>query len=692
MNFITHFITEHKRPIVITFIVITAICALLSTTVNVNKNMQDYLPDDVESTVALQIMEEEFDGNMQNSSVMIPDISIAESLAYKDQMKEIEGVLSVLWLDDAVNIKEPLEIADRDTIETYYKDGAALFSVTIEEGYETTVIDKIRELSGGNAAVVGEAAETATNNEAAGSESAVAMMILVPVILLILVLTTTSWIEPVLYLGTIGVAVLINMGLNAFVGTISSITQIVTPIMQLAVSLDYAIFLLHSFERYRKDTDDVNLAMRQALKSSFASIAASAATTLFGFLALVFMKFRIGSDLGWNLAKAILLSYLSVMVFLPTLTLYLYKIIDKTRHRRLLPDFHTIGKYLMKVRMPALVLILILVLPCFLAQKNTNFFYGLGQKDVSTALGADTVKIDNVFGTSNAMVILVPRGDTAKEAMLCQELTKVPNVKSVISYVSIIGTAIPTEYLEESIVSNFYSENYARIILYTSTENEGDEAFNTVKAVRAKTAEYYDISYSCGQSTNMYDMKTVVSKDNKVTNAIALAAIGIVLLITFKSVSLPLLLMFVIETAIWINLSIPYFTGTSLSYIGYLIMNTVQLGATIDYAILVSGSYMQDRKKMSKTAAIKATLGSNFLSVLTSAATLSTAGFGLYLSSSNNTVSGLGMLLARGTILSFTMVVCVLPAILLIFDKVIMKTTYRAEFYHIKDEGRVKQI
>ena len=691
MNFITRFITEHKKPILITFIVIAVICALLSTTVKVNKNMLDYLPDDAESTVALNIMDDEFGGTMPNTSVMITKVNITEALDYKEQMKEIEGVLAVTWLDDAVNMKEPLEIADTETVKSYYKDEAALYSVTIEEGYESSAINAIRELTGGNAAIIGQAAETATDNEAASSETSGAMMILIPVIILILILTTTSWVEPILYLGTIGVAVLINMGLNAFVGTISSMTQIVTPILQLAVSLDYAIFLLHSFERYRKETEDVNMAMRQALKSSFASIAASAATTLFGFLALVFMNFKIGADLGWNLAKAICLSYISVMVFLPALTLYLYKIMDKTRHRRLVPDFHTIGKYLIKIRMPAFALILIIVIPCFLAQKNTNFIYGLGQKDISTSLGADTVKIDEVFGTSNAMVILVPRGDTAKEAILCKELKKIEHVKSVISYVSLVGTTIPTQYLKDSIVSNFYSEYYARIILYTDTENEGKEAFATVKAVREKTAEYYDTSYSCGQSANMYDMKTVVSKDNKVTHAIALLAIAIVLIITFKSLSLPVLLMFVIETAIWINLSIPYFTGNSLSYIGYLIMNTVQLGATIDYAILMTGSYMQDRKEMNKKDAMKATLGSNFLSVLTSAATLTTAGIGLYLSSTNNTVSGLGMLLARGTILSFTMVVCVLPAIILVFDKIIMKTTYHAGFSDAKDEGSRKK-
>lgn len=690
MNYIARFITEHKKPVVVTFLITAVICTILSFMVTVNQNMLDYLPKDAESTIAIKIMEDEFGGSISNASVMVSDVSIAEASEYKKQIKELEGVTDVMWLDDVINIKEPLEMADIDTVESYYKDGAALFSVTIENDYETSAVKAIRELIGDHNSLSGDAVDTAASNETGNSEGSGAMMILFPLIVLILYLTTTSWIEPILYIATIGIAAMINMGLTAFAGTISSFAQTVTPILQLAVSLDYMIFLMHSFEKHHQTTSDVKIAMQQAIKTSFPAIAASAATTLFGFLALIFMKFRIGADLGLNLAKAVLISYMSVMVFLPALTLCCYKLIEKTRHKKIIPEFNGIGKILLKTRIPALMLVMLIVVPCYLAQNRTNFIYGTGEVDTSTRIGSDKFKIEEMFGTSNAMVVLVPKGDIVKEEALCSDLEKIDHINSVIAYVTTVGASIPSEYLDENITSNFYSENYTRIILYMDTENEGEEAFATVKAVRNKTAEYYDTSYSCGQSANLYDMKNIISKDNSVVNYIALGAIALVLFVTFKSALLPVLLLFVIESAIWINLSVPYFQGVSLVYIGYLVINTVQLGATIDYAILMTESYMRNRKIMDKKAAMKETLGKNFMSILTSALILASAGFGLYFTSTNSAVTALGLLLARGTILSFMLVACLLPALVLIFDNAIRKTTIHAEFYEDNSDSNIE--
>jgi predicted RND superfamily exporter protein len=472
-----------------------------------------------------------------------------------------------------------------------------------------------------------------------------------------------------------------NMGLNVFSGEVSFITQAVSPILQLAVSLDYAIFLLHTFEKRRQETNDAHVAMQQAMKAAFPAVAASAATTLFGFMALIFMEFRIGADLGINLAKGIILSFLTVMLFLPALTLCSYKLLDKTRHKKLIPDFNGIGKFLLKIRIPALFLVLLLVVPCFLAQSNTNFSYGTGTPDISSKLGMDTTKIEVLFGKSTAIVIFVPKGETSNEIALCNDLEAMEHVTSIISFTSLVGRSIPTEYLDKNITESFYSDNYARIIVNTDTTEEGDEAFDVVRGVRQKTGEYYETSYSCGESANLYDMKNVVQKDNTVTNLIAILAIAITIIIAFKSAFLPAILLLVIESAIWVNLSVPYFIGDSLVYLGYLVINTVQLGATIDYAILMTESYMKYRKEMPKKEAMIKTLHENFMSILTSALILTGAGFALYWTSTEMMITVLGLLLGRGTALSFTMVVTVLPALFLLFDKVVNKTTLRSEFY-----------
>lgn len=681
MHTIAKLITGHRKIIMVVFGILSLLGVVLMTQVDVNYDMLDYLPADAESTIALEVMWEEFEGNVPNVRAMIRDVDLVEALQIKEDILQIEGVTDVMWLDDVVDIKAPIEMADTETVEAYYKDRAALFSVTVENGMEARAIDALYDLLGDGSAIAGDAASTAFSQNMAASESLGAMAILIPLVIVILLLTSSAWAEPVLFLLTIGGSVLINLGTNIFLGEISYITQAISPILQMAVSLDYAIFLLHSFEEHRMRTSDMEVAMQKAIQESFPAIAASAATTLFGFLALMFMQFRIGPDLGLNLVKGVILSYLSVMVFLPAVTLTCHKWLDKTRHKKILPSFEKAGKFLLKIRIPGLVMVLLVLIPCFLAQQRTNFIYGIGEPDPSTRLGQDTAAVEEVFGKSTTLVLMVPKGDVARELALCNDLKKVDHITNVMSYTTTVGSTIPPDYLDESITGNFYSENLARIILTSSNPQEGEEAFATVEAVRETVGAYYDTYYSCGQSANLYDMKTVVSSDTGLVNIIAVIAIILVLLCTFKSLSIPIILVFVIETAIWINLSIPYFAGNSLSYIGYLVINTVQLGATIDYAILLTESYMRNRQTHVKRAAMEKTIGNNFVSIATSALILASAGLCLALTSSNSIVTEMGVLLGRGTIFSILLVCAVLPCLLLIFDPVIEKTTLRPKFY-----------
>lgn len=679
MDGLTRGITRHKKLVIAIFLVATVISAVLILGVSVNYDLTDYLPEDSESTIALDLMYEELGSGVPNTRVMVRNLTLTGAVEMKEKIAQAPGVTGVMWLDDTQDMSTPIELMDSATVEQYWHDGTALYQVTIEEGRESEAVAALYEMLGSDVAISGNSANTASMQNLVVSEVVGAASILIPIIIIILLLTTTSWISPVLFLLTIGVAVLINMGTNVVFGEISFVTQSVSPILQLAVSLDYAIFLLNSFGRHRQEVDSSETAMRLAIKESFSSIAASAATTLFGFMALMFMRFGIGSDLGLNLMKGIVLSYVSVMVFLPALALASVKLLDKTSHRPIIHTGKRLGRALVKVRIPALILVLIAVIPCYLAQTRADFLYGNGTPDTRTDYGRDTVAINEEFGESNALVLLVPRGDPGAEAKMAEELAGIDHVTSVLSYAGTVG-AVPEGFLDESIVSQFYSDGYARIIMYTDTSEEGDEAFAVVEQVRATADKYYSESWLCGQSANLYDMRDVVTADSTLVNWIAIGFIFLTLLVTFKSATLPFILLFVIEAAIWINLSVPYFADQPLVYIGYLVINTVQLGATIDYAILMTNGYTANRRTMGKREAVVATLNTNFESVLTSGVILTAAGLCLGFVSSLQVVAELGILLARGTVLSMAMVVLALPALLMLFDPLTARLTWKAGF------------
>lgn len=680
-------IIKHKRLVLIIFFVLVAIGALLATRVSINYDMVDYLPKDAQSTIAISIMEEEFAGDTPNARVMLTNVTIQEALAYKEKLSDIPGVSSISWLDDVLGkemlMTTPPEVLDVSITNNYYKDGNALLGVSIESGQESAVVNAIYDLLGEMGAVGGDAANSAAFQSMAESEVLAAMAFVIPIILIILILSTTSWLEPLLFLFTIGVAVTINMGTTAFFGEISYITQTVTPILQLAVSMDYAIFLLHSFNEYRT-TYETKEAMGLAMKRALPTVAASAATTVIGFLALLFMRFGIGSDLGIHLAKGVVLSFLSVMIFLPALTLVSYKLLDKTKHKSLIPSFRKTSKGLLKIRIPFLILALVVVIPSFIAQSSTPFIYGTGGAAKGSRVEKDTISIEKTFGKENLLALLVPKENSGKETELCDELASIPHITSVVSFVTAVGAEIPPQYIPQEVHDQFYSKNYARIILYTAMPEEGAQAFDTVQLVMDVTERHCDTYYLTGQSAALFDMKSVVETDTSIVNLVAIIGIFIVIMLTFRSLTIPILLVFTIETAIWINLSFAYFTDNTLSFIGYLIISTVQLGATVDYAILLTNHYLADRKNMSKKEAMLKTLTDNLAAILVSAGILAVAGFTLAATSGNPIVSELGTLLGRGTVLSFVMVVCVLPALLIIFDKVIEKTTLKSGFHITK--------
>jgi predicted RND superfamily exporter protein len=428
--------------------------------------------------------------------------------------------------------------------------------------------------------------------------------------------------------------------------------------------------------------------MQHAIKTSFSTVAASGATTLFGFLALVFMEFLIGADLGINLAKGIIFSFISAMVFLPAVTLGAFKLIDRTKHRELLPSTKNIYRVISKLSVPITIVVLLAIVPSFLGQSKTDFLYGAESAGGGTRIQYDAEKIDAEFGKSNIFVLMVPKGDVASEETLSKKLEALDHIKSVVSYANTVGTQIPSEVLGASVTDQFYSENYARVIVYTDTASEGEVSFATVEAVQNTAQEVYgEEVLTLGRTVNLFDMKFIVEQDNLRVNLIAIISIFLVLLITFRSGALPFLLLLTIESAIWINLAVPYFTGTSINYIGYLVLNTVQLGATVDYAILLTNTHLRNRKTMPKREAIGAALGSTFKSIIVSALTLSIAGFALFNTSTNPIVCDIGLMLGRGTLLSFGLVIFFLPVLLMLFDPLIGKFTWKSNFFRSDSEN-----
>ena len=681
-------IVNHKKTVIVAFVMAMIVSAVCSTMVNVNYDINDYLPDGTASTVALDTMNEEYDMSIPNARVMVSNLTVAQALEMKQKLSEIEGVEDVTWLDDVVDTDIPLETSDKDTVENYYKDNKALFTVTINEHTRIETVNAIRNLIGDDNSMAGAAINTAIAAQATNKEVKNIIFLVIPICLAVLFLTSSSWIEPILLLGSIGVAILLNKGSNLMFGTISFVTNAAGGVLQLAVSMDYSIFLLHRFQEMREEGQAPKEAMINALCKSTGSILSSGLTTVIGFAALILMRFKIGPDMGLAMAKAIFLSLITVFVLFPVVLLYCYPLIDKTKHKSFLPDFGKFGQFVTKLMVPAVLVFVLFIIPCNLGQKENFFSYGSSQIfSTDTQIGRDTKIIEDTFGKSNNLVLMVPKGDLEKETELSKKLHDMPEVTSILSYVDNAGAEVPMDYVDNETLSKLISDNYSRLVLTVDADFEGEKTFNLIEEIRSLAKSYYGDKYLlAGESASTYDLMDTITKDNDRVNLIAIGAVFVVLLLSMKSITIPVILVLAIETAIWINLSVPYFTNDFVFYIAYLIISSVQLGATVDYAILLTSRYMEVRETASKKKTIVETLRSTTVSIMTSASILTIAGLLLWKISTHGILSQLGHLLARGTALSTLIVLFVIPGMLYIFDGLIQKTTVGVKFFNKKEK------
>ena len=674
------FFLKHPVRVILVFALAAIISGVCSLGVSTNYDFSDYLPDNAQSTQGLKVFRAEFGQNLPNTRILYNDVTLPEALSVKQSLEKIPGVLDVIWLDDIYDITIPLEMDNQSVVADYYRNQNALYTVTISKDTQLETVQAIRQLLGDRGAISGSLVETADAMSSSAGEVPEIMMFAVPLVLLVLLLTTSSWIEPLLFLITIGIAIVLNLGTNLIFGQVSFVTATSAAILQFAVSMDYSIFLLHRFAEYRHDGLETRPAMVLAVKNAFSTISASAMTTIVGFWVLVFMKFKIGPDMGWVLAKGIAFSLITVMVFLPALVILSENWIEKTKHKPIVRDVDKFARTLVKGQIVVLVLVVLVAVPAYLAQGKASFIFGASEFFSSdTKVGQDKAMIEDRFGKYNQMVLLVPKGKMSSEEALSEDLTKMTYVTSVVSYANAVGKEIPTNLLTEAQSEQFFSKNYSRIVVISNLDVEGAAVFALIDQIRSTAQKYYGDTYQLlGESVSTYDMKVIISKDNKVVTWLAILGIGLLILITFRNLLLPVIMVLVIESAIWINLSVPYFMETKLVYIAYLILSSIQLGATVDYAILYSDRYMGFRQTLGKKEAIIHTTQATMTSIITSASILGIAGFCMGLVSSNFAISQIGILIGRGALLSAGAVLFALPALLHIFDGPIKKLNFKS--------------
>lgn len=696
---VIHFIVYEGKKIEKGFLLLLFICAICYPFVGVNYDLSKYLPDFAPSKQALDVMEDEF-GYPGMARIMLKDVSLYEAKNIRDSISKVDGVDMVMGVDSAADIymAQPF-VMETDDLDDFYKDGNALIDIVFEDGDsdKTThkALDKIYEIVGDKGYFAGTAVSNKSRQETIVKEIAMAMTIAIIIIFAILTITTTSWFEPVLFIVVMGVAIVINMGSNIIFGSISFFTFATAAILQLAVSMDYSIFLLHMFTANKEAGMEIHTALEKAIKDSSSSILASGATTIVGFLAIALMKFTVGKDVGFVLTKGIVVSLATVLLLMPTLILRYNARIEKYAHRSFMPSFDNLGNRMYKIRKIIIVLSLFVTLPTYVAQGMNTFLYG------DDALGAgpgtqvyeDSKVIDSVFGRSNMVIGIVPNGSTVLEKKLTDDIEEFEFINYAKSLSGELPVGIPQDFLPGSIVDKMRTDKYARILISMDTVQESDFAFECSQKLEAKIREYYpENSYIVGMTPTTIDIKNILTKDYSFVSILSMIGVAIVVAVTFKSALVPVVVIIPIEVAIYLNMSIPYIIGDTMLYIGYIIVSCLQLGATIDYSILLTNHYIEARNSLDPEHSAKAAISRSALSVLTSGSILTVVGYGLFFSSTIQGISQIGRLVGRGALFSMVLVLSLLPALLAMFDGPIerqqKKSTERRARMRLKKESK----
>ena len=645
--------------------------------VNVNYDLTEYLPASARSCIGLDLMEDEF-GYPGTARLMIKDVSLYEAKQYKDKLEAVDGVDQILWCDSTVNIYSGEDFIRQEDIKDYYKDGCAVMDITFDQGdtakKTSQAIDEMKAITGDKGYYVGMAVQNKSLTENVESEMNLILTVAVIMIFAVLCISTAAWSEPFLFLLVMGVAILLNRGTNIFIGTVSFLTNNVAMVLQLATSMDYSIFLLDAFSREKQKGLSEEQAMINAIDAAINSIFASSLTTVVGFLALVSMKFTIGFDMGLVLAKGIVFSLITVLFFMPAMILKFSKWNDKTRHRPFLPSFRKFSEWVYRVRYASLIIMLILAPPAYVAQGMNDFLYGNSAVGASegTQVYRDDQVISQEFGRSNMMLAMYPNTSAVTEKAMSDEIEDLPYVKSVTSMSNTLPEGIPEEFLPYSITSELHTEDYCRMLIYIRTKTESEQAFKGADEIRDILERYYpENSYLVGETPSTQDIKTTITADNSRVNILSMLGVFLVVMFSFRSFAIPMIVMVPIEAAIFLNMAMPYLAGDTMVFMGYIIVSSIQLGATVDYSILLTNNYVSCRKSLEKKEACIQALMLSCPSIFTSGTIIILAGYIIHFISTTAAIGDLGHLIGRGALFSVILVLTVLPALLVLFDRII---------------------
>lgn len=681
-------VLRHRRVVIGVFVALTVICACLIPQVKIDANMSDYLPPTAKSSQDLDAMKRIYGNDIANARVYVTGIGLPQAKVLDRRLKGEKDVISVTWLGDEVDVDQPLETQDADTIADWYDGKGYLFQAVLKSGVKQSQIDHIRAIAKAmpgarKVAIDGSAADDAANMATINTDMGKIMTIAVIVVLVVVALNTTSYLHPIVMLLTIGVAIVLNMGTNVFRGTISSITQLVASVLQLAVSMDYSIVLLTNFGRAQQKTDDQFEAMVAAMTKSFPVILSSAAVTFFGFLSLGAMQFLIGADMGIALAKGIVCSFFSITLLMPCILYNMRGLVEKTMHRPFFRGFHRMAKVCHAGAVPALVIAAVLAVPALLASQSVSFTYGSAANMSPTSqVKLDGDVIDKAFGKSQTWAIMVPAEHWGDENALVEDLQKLPTTKSVLSYSTIASSALPRQLADKSQIKQLFSGGYSRIVLTSRIPDESRQAFDLVKRVRGLCRARYGNRYRLvGNAVSYADIKAVTSVDSTTVKLASILAIGAVLLVMFRSVSIPVILILAIEVSIWMNEAVPYLMGQTINFVAFLVIDAVQLGAAVDYAIIFTEEYLARRRRMPKADASIQSIEKTAQPIMTSSSILILACLGIYLSVSSPMIQQVGMLIARGALISVILIFFVLPLLFTLLDGLVHVTSYKIGFY-----------
>lgn len=651
--------------------------------VRINYDMLDYLPSDMDTVIGQNKLMEEF-GKGAFSFIIVEDMPEKDVAKLTEKIKAVDHVETVLWYNSIADMSIPMEIIPEELYSEFNRENSTMMAVFFDSATSAddtmNAIREIRSIAGKQCFVSGMSALVTDLKDLCEKEEPIYVGIAVVLALLAMMLFLDGWLVPFVFLASIGIMVVINLGTNYFLGEISYITKALSAVLQLAVTMDYSIFLWHSYNEQRERFDDNKEAMAHAINETLTSVIGSSVTTVAGFAALCFMSFTLGRDLGIVMAKGVVLGVLGCVTVLPAMVLLLDKPLQRTKHKSIIPDMNKVASGVTKKFPIFLCVFALLIAPAFYGYKKSNseVYYDMGQclpEDMEYVIANS--KLSEDFNIASTHMVLVDSSIPGKSIRsMIKEMEKVDGVKYVLGLESVVGSAVPEEIIPESILSILKSDKWELLLINSEYKVASDAVNDQITELNGIIKKYDPSAMLIGEAPCMKDMIETTDRDFRVVNAVSIVAIFLIIAIVEKSISLPFVLISVIELAIFINLGIPHYAGQSLLFIAPICISTIQLGATVDYAILMTTRYKAERiSGKDKRTSVTTALATSIPSIIVSGMGLFAATFGVAIYSDIDIISSMCMLMARGAVISMLCVIFILPALLMLFDKLICATT-----------------